>query len=308
MSRKPKKKRKANRSKRNNTFYHQNYNKPQYSIKVIDDTECINLYCDSKYYRANIESALEEADKQSKNIYLYFDNKVTIMIRYKTKDIILIDNAIQFSVDNNDPTLKLNNGFITLCDLDIIKEESPKEINLIEDCIKKEIKDEIKDVPKEEEKLIVENKDYSNNCPVKKEKQRHLTEFYKDPSSINKELPRIILVDFENVGNVGINGISNLNEKDDLYLFYSKRCSNLQIVNVVDIINYKINFHPININQVCPNALDIVLGTYLGTLVEKHKDTREYFVISNDKIYIEPLRVIKDLYGINIHLIESIIK
>ena len=94
----------------------------------------------------------------------------------------------------------------------------------------------------------------------------------------------LIFVDFENVHNTGLNGLENLTENEIVYLFYSKNTPHLPM----DVVA-KISKSPADIELVesgaGKNAMDFVIASYLGYMINEHDDNVDYFILSKDKGY-----------------------
>ncbi|MGN0522043.1 MAG: PIN domain-containing protein [Eubacterium sp.] len=91
-------------------------------------------------------------------------------------------------------------------------------------------------------------------------------------------------MDFENVNSAGISGISklNLNQADDLYIFYSEKAKlmTIDLHKELEKINANVNFIKVNVGTA--NALDFQLATYLGHCIAKDS-SKKYFIVSKDK-------------------------
>lgn len=105
------------------------------------------------------------------------------------------------------------------------------------------------------------------------------------------------LIDFENVGSTGFNGIEKLNENDEVIVFYSRNA----IRTALDIFgtdgNAKIRF----IKAECgtQNALDFQLSSCIGSLAKEIRGGDEIWIISKDKGY-SPLVPFWKRYGITV--------
>lgn len=90
------------------------------------------------------------------------------------------------------------------------------------------------------------------------------------------------LIDFENVGEAGFNGIEKLQKEDTVIVFYSKNsCKKISI----DIFGRNVHHAEIRFIKAevgTKNALDFQLVSYLGCLIQ---DREEYHIISKDNGY-----------------------
>lgn len=100
------------------------------------------------------------------------------------------------------------------------------------------------------------------------------------------------LVDFENVSNMGLNGLENLTEEDTVIIFYSKNANKLSINNHIKLEASKAKKEYVEAKLGTKNALDFQLATYLGALIT-HNDNDYYAIISKDEGY----RAILEFWG-----------
>lgn len=94
----------------------------------------------------------------------------------------------------------------------------------------------------------------------------------------------IYLIDFENVGSEGLNGVLNLTEDDAVVLFYSVKSDKLAIRTHIQIGKSPAAFEYFEVTVGGKNALDHQLSTYLGYLVAKDEAER-YYIVSRDNGY-----------------------
>lgn len=94
----------------------------------------------------------------------------------------------------------------------------------------------------------------------------------------------VYLVDYENVSNAGLSGVTNLTQGDSLIIFYSKNSSTISIQTHIELGLSKANIEYIEVNANSKNALDFQLSTYLGALI-KEFPTSDFAIISKDTGY-----------------------
>ena len=94
----------------------------------------------------------------------------------------------------------------------------------------------------------------------------------------------LIFVDFENVHNTGLDGLENLTENEIVYLFYSKNTPYLPIDIVAKISKSPATFELIE-SGVGKNAMDFVIASYLGYMINENEDNAKYYILSKDKGY-----------------------
>ena len=94
----------------------------------------------------------------------------------------------------------------------------------------------------------------------------------------------LIFVDFENVHNTGFDGLENLTENEIVYLFYSKNTPHLPMDVVAKISKSPADIELIE-SGVGKNAMDFVIASYLGYMINEHDDNVDYYILSKDKGY-----------------------
>ena len=94
----------------------------------------------------------------------------------------------------------------------------------------------------------------------------------------------LIFVDFENVHNTGLDGLENLTENEIVYLFYSKNTPHLPMDVVAKISKSPADIELIE-SGVGKNAMDFVIASYLGYMINEHDDNVDYYILSKDKGY-----------------------
>ena len=113
----------------------------------------------------------------------------------------------------------------------------------------------------------------------------------------------VFYVDFENVGNMGIEGIETLSEDDKVIIFYSNRAENLKMANVEKMMNSEAEVSFRWIQNGYPNALDFHLITLM--LCEMTEDNI-YYIVSRDKGYDICIAAAKTCDRCNLNRIEAI--
>lgn len=95
------------------------------------------------------------------------------------------------------------------------------------------------------------------------------------------------LIDYENVNTNGIKMLLEkklLNQNDRIFIFYSDKCSkiNLELLNELIKLDIKVFTQPIKNGT--DNALDFQLSSYLGYMIGQNA-ADNYYIVSNDKGY-----------------------
>ena len=102
------------------------------------------------------------------------------------------------------------------------------------------------------------------------------------------------LIDFENTGLAGLEGVENLKHSDSLYLFSSQSRSQIPINSAIDIYRTHCFFDGFNLVNAGKNALDFYIAAKAGEIAGRDEDI--ICVISKDqgfyalKDYIETYR------------------
>lgn len=91
----------------------------------------------------------------------------------------------------------------------------------------------------------------------------------------------VYLIDYENVGMKGLNGIGQLGENDKVYIFYGKNAGSVSFETLEQIINSPAKVNCLRALKSAKNYLDFQLVTFSGFLVA-HLDDKEYKIISKD--------------------------
>ena len=93
------------------------------------------------------------------------------------------------------------------------------------------------------------------------------------------------LVDFENVHSDELKKLGQLNDGDEIVLFYSEICKNLNLETLEVLGNGKVKVSCHKIVTGTKNALDFQLASYLGLLIGKSKPDDKFHIVTKDKGY-----------------------
>ena len=98
---------------------------------------------------------------------------------------------------------------------------------------------------------------------------------------------RHFLIDFENVHEGGLNGLSALSESDYVYLFYTKNANLINLRVLVEVIENGLRAH-FTAYEIASGkqSLDMQLVSFLGSLIgaEQNAD-HQYIIVSRDADY-----------------------
>ena len=108
----------------------------------------------------------------------------------------------------------------------------------------------------------------------------------------------LYLVDFENVHDSGISGVTNLTENDDIFIFYSVKSEHMSFDTHVSIMKSAARVKYIKLRRSAKNYLDFQLVTHLGYLIGSGQPG-PYFIISKDTGYDSALDYWKD-HGVTV--------
>lgn len=108
----------------------------------------------------------------------------------------------------------------------------------------------------------------------------------------------LYLVDFENVHDSGLNGVTGLTENDDICIFYSMKSEHMSFDTHVNIMKSAARVKYIKLRRSAKNYLDFQLVTHLGYLIGSGHPG-PYFIISKDTGYDSVLDYWKD-HGVTV--------
>ena len=103
---------------------------------------------------------------------------------------------------------------------------------------------------------------------------------------------KVYLVDYENVAEDGMNGFSNLDTADEVYIFYTEKNKRigLDVVEKWLAVPNRANVYFMKVTS-GKQALDIQLATFLGSLVaDGNEEEKRFYIVSKDKGYDHIIR------------------
>lgn len=93
----------------------------------------------------------------------------------------------------------------------------------------------------------------------------------------------IFLIDYENTGYKGLEGIEYLNENDSLHIFYNTTNSNSISRKYLDKIKSShVKVSLFSLKAKGKNALDFYIASYVGYLIGQASEKEIYAIVSND--------------------------
>lgn len=112
------------------------------------------------------------------------------------------------------------------------------------------------------------------------------------------------LIDFENVGNEGMNGCESLTSNDNIYLFYTE---NVKSIDVNIIGNHGgAKFYVLKV-PAGKQSTDMHLVSFLGYLIGVNKDSEsKYVIISKDTDYDNVIKFWKEKKKLSVSRAEKI--
>lgn len=114
------------------------------------------------------------------------------------------------------------------------------------------------------------------------------------------------LVDYENVGPEGMNGIELLNMDSRIYIFYTKNADKLTFNLHIKLNESRAEVFLFKAECGQKNALDFQLSSYLGYLIRGRSDSQNnYFIISKDRGF-SPLLPFWKAHGITVSLVADV--
>lgn len=94
-------------------------------------------------------------------------------------------------------------------------------------------------------------------------------------------IPAIYLLDFENVNSQDFLDLSSLCQEDEIHAFYTDHCPKISL-DLLDGLQAKLFVHHIPSGN---QEVDMHIAGKLGYLICRYGNTKDYYIISNDKGY-----------------------
>ena len=102
-----------------------------------------------------------------------------------------------------------------------------------------------------------------------------------------------IILDYENTGSLGLNGIDKLTSKDTVCLFYSEKAHTIDLEAIEMFKNTKATIKYIKVKKTAPNYADFQIVTLTGLILGKNNEEK-VAIISNDKGYVAVIDYLKN--------------
>lgn len=102
-----------------------------------------------------------------------------------------------------------------------------------------------------------------------------------------------IILDYENIGSLGLNGIDKLTSKDIVCLFYSEKAHTIDLEAIEMFKNTKATIKYIKVKKTAPNYADFQIATLTGIILGKNSEEK-VAIISNDKGYVAVIDYLKN--------------
>ena len=101
------------------------------------------------------------------------------------------------------------------------------------------------------------------------------------------------LLDYENIGSLGLKGIDSLTDKDIVCIFYSENAHTIDLEAIEMFKSTKAVVKYIKVKKTAPNYADFQIVTLTGLILGK--DSKEKVaIISNDKGYVAVIDYLKE--------------
>ena len=94
-------------------------------------------------------------------------------------------------------------------------------------------------------------------------------------------IPAIYLLDFENVNSQDFLDLSSLSDEDEIHIFYTDHCPKISL-DLLNGLRARLYVHHITSGN---QEVDMHIAGKLGYLICRYGNTKDYFIISNDKGY-----------------------
>ena len=108
------------------------------------------------------------------------------------------------------------------------------------------------------------------------------------------------LIDYENVKLRPNDEVIRCEEGDEVIVFFSSCCKNIQMDAIEDIIRKQAIFSCIEVYAGSGDALDFQLSSYLGYLIGLGYENANFFIVSNDKGYDCLCDFWQNLYNVSV--------
>ena len=89
------------------------------------------------------------------------------------------------------------------------------------------------------------------------------------------------LVDFENVGVGGMDGVEKLSDRDRVVIFYGKQAAAVPFERHIEIASSRAEVRYIKVDKTGKNFLDFQLSSYCGYLIGSTSE-KEFIIVSRD--------------------------
>lgn len=114
------------------------------------------------------------------------------------------------------------------------------------------------------------------------------------------------LIDYENVKLRPNDEVIRCEEGDEVIVFFSSCCKNIQMDAIEDIMRKQAIFSCIEVYAGSGNALDFQLSSYLGYLIGLGYEDANFYIVSNDKGYDCLCDFWRKLYNVNLKRVPRV--
>lgn len=111
-------------------------------------------------------------------------------------------------------------------------------------------------------------------------------------------VPAVYLLDFENVNSLEFLDLTVLNDEDEIHFFYTEHCPKISL-DMLNGLRAKMSVHKITSGN---QEVDMHIAAALGYFVCRYNNTKDYYVISNDKGYANLVKSIASAEDVNVTL------
>ena len=111
-------------------------------------------------------------------------------------------------------------------------------------------------------------------------------------------VPAVYLLDFENVNSLEFLDLTVLNDEDEIHFFYTEHCPKISL-DMLNGLHAKMSVHKITSGN---QEVNMHIAAALGYFVCRHNNTKDYYVISNDKGYANLVKSIASAEDVNVTL------
>lgn len=115
-------------------------------------------------------------------------------------------------------------------------------------------------------------------------------------------LPAVYLIDFENVNTPDCLDLASLSEQDEIHVFYTDHCPKISL-DTLNGVRARFYVHKVPSGN---QEVDMHISGKLGYFICRYGNTKDYYIISNDKGYAHSAETWKKEEDVNVSVCPAI--